>query len=106
MKVELMPISLILSNNFPTELKFKSNELFMISDAKDDTSAFQSLKNNIKRNILYNVILSGHKTVEKAYGLLKSFLDYNIENEYYFDNRNFRFFLIIENEYSNKKMIY
>lgn len=106
MKPELMPISLIFLNNFPKELKFKSNEIFMVLDVKDDKSSFESLEDNIKRNRLYNVILSGHKTVEEAYGLLKSFLDYNIENEYIFDNSNYPFFLFIENENLNKKKLY
>ena len=107
MKDELkMPISLIFLSNFPIELKFKNNELFIVSDTKDDKSAFECLKNNIQSNRLYNVILSGHKTVEKAYGLLKSFLDYNNENGYYFDNSNYPFFLFIENENFNKKKLY
>lgn len=106
MKAELMPISLIFLNNFPKELKFQSNELFMVSHVKDDESAFENLKDNIERNRLYNVILSGYKTVEEAYKLLKSFIDYNIKNAFNFDNSNYPFFFFIENENFNKNKLY
>ena len=103
--IELMPISLIYIDNFPKNLKF-SNENFKIMEVNDDKSAFEKLEENINNNKLYNVILSGHNTVEKAYGLLKSFLDYNIEKQYCFDNSNYPFFLFLEDEQLNKKKLY
>ena len=55
--------------------------IFNVFEVKDDNSAFEILKNNIEKDHLYNANLSGHKTVEEAYGLLKSFLDYNIKED-------------------------
>ena len=100
------PVSIIFTDNFPKEYRFKSNELFKVFEVKDDNSAFEQLKNNIEDNKFYNTILSGHKTVEEAYGLLKSFLDYNINEGCYFDNSNYPFFIFIENEKLNKKTLY
>ena len=105
-KDELMPISLIYISNFPKNLRETSDKLFNNYEVEDDKSAFQKLENNINNNILYNVILSGHKTIEDAYGLLKKYLDYNIESGYCFDNSNYPFFLFIENEKLNKKKLY
>ena len=96
--IELMPISLIFIDNFPKNLQFSSNENFKVMEVKNDKSAFEKLEENINDNKLYNVILSGHNTVEKAYELLKSFLDYNIENSYCFDNSNYPFFLFVEDK--------
>ena len=93
-------------DNFPNDLKFEVNELFNIYKVKNDNSAFKTLETNINKKNCYNVILSGHKTVEDGYGLLKSFLNYNIEKEYCFDNSNYPFFLFIENEKFNKKKLY
>ena len=101
-----MPISIIFVSNFPKNLKFKSNNLFKVFESKDDNAAFETLDENINNNRLYNIILSGHKTIEEAYGLLKSFLDYNIENGFCFDNSNYPFFMFIENENLNKKKLY
>ena len=100
------PISLIFTSNYPEILKVKSNELFIISDVKDEISAFQKLEENINENKLYNVILSGHNKVKDAYGLLKSFLDYNIDNYFCFDNSNYPFFIFIENKDFTKKKLY
>lgn len=106
MKNESLPISLIFTSNFPKELKFKNNQIFLISEVRDDNSAFEKLKENIEKNILYNVILSGHSTVEDAYGLLKSFLDYNVSNEFCFENSNYPFFIFVENKNFSKKKLY
>ena len=106
MSNELLPVYLLFTDNFPNEYRFKSNEFFNVFELKDDNSAFEQLKTNIEKDHLYNVILSGHKTVEEAYGLLKSFLDYNIKEEYYFDNSNYPFFIFLENEKLNKKTLY
>ena len=103
--IELMPISLIFIDNFPKNLKF-SNENFKIMDVNNDKSAFEKLEENINNNKLYNVILSGHNTVENAYRLLKSFLDYNIEHGFCFDSSNYPFFVFLENEKLNKKKLY
>ena len=100
------PVSIIFTDNFPKEYRFKSNELFKVFEVKDDNSAFEQLKNNIYDNKFYNTILSGHKTVEEAYGLLKSFLDYNIKENYCFDNSDYPFFIFLENEKLNKKTLY
>ena len=100
------PVSIIFTDNFPKEYRFKSNELFKVFEVKDDNSAFEQLKNNIEDNKFYNTILSGHKTVEEAYGLLKSFLDYNINEGCYFENSYYPFFIFIENEKLNKKTLY
>ena len=100
------PVSIIFTDNFPKEYRIKSNELFKVFEVKDDNSAFEQLKNNIDDNNLYNTILSGHKTLEEAYGLLKSFLDYNINEGFYFDNSNYPFFIFIENENFNKNKLY
>ena len=101
-----LPVSLIFVDNFPNDLKFEGNELFNVFNVKNDSSAFETLETNINKKNCYNVILSGHKTVEDGYGLLKSFLNYNIEKEYCFDNSNYPFFLFIENEKFNKKKLY
>ena len=106
MSDKLLPVYLLFTDNFPKEYRFKSNELFKVFEVKDDNSAFEQLKNNIDDSNLYNTILSGHKTVEEAYGLLKSFLDYNINEGCYFDNSNYPFFIFIENEKLNKKTLY
>ena len=102
-----LPVSLIYVDNFPNYLKFEGNELFNVYNVKNDNSALDTLYSNIyTKKCLYNVILSGHKTVEDGYGLLKAFLNYNFEKEYYFDNSNYPFFLFIENEKFNKKKLY
>ena len=102
-----LPVSLIFTDNFPNDLKFEGNELFNVYNVKNDSSAFETLETNIyTKKCLYNVILSGHNTVEDGFGLLKSFLNYNIEKEYCFDNSNYPFFLFIENEKFNKKKLY
>ena len=106
MSAEVMPVSLIFTNNFPKNLKFDTNELYISFEEKDDNAAFERLKKNIEKGQLYNAILSGHKTVKDGYGLLKSFLDYNINEGYYFDNSNYPFFIFIENENFNKKKLY
>lgn len=48
MITEKMPISLIFISNFQKELIFKSNNLFEVSEVKDDNSAFKQLNNNIE----------------------------------------------------------
>ena len=106
MSDKLLPVYLLFTDNFPKEYRFKSNELFKVFEVKDDNSAFEQLKTNIEKDHLYNAILSGHKTVEEAYGLLKSFLDYNIKENYCFDNSNYPFFIFLENEKLNKKTLY
>jgi GTPase Era involved in 16S rRNA processing len=106
MSAQSIPFSLIFTTNFPKNLRDQSPEFFSFFEVKDDKSAFEVLKNNIENNKLYNVIASGHKTVEDAFGLLKSFLDYNIEIGYYFDNSNYPFFLFVENENFDKKKLY
>ena len=100
------PVSIIFTDNFPKEYRFKSNEFFKVFEVKDDNSAFEQLKNNIEDYHLFNTILSGHKTVEEAYVLLKSFLDYNIKENYCFDNSDYPFFIFLENEKLNKKTLY
>ena len=65
------PVSIIFTDNFPKEYRFKSNEFFKVFEVKDDNSAFEILKKNIDDSNLFNTILSGHKTVEEAYVLLK-----------------------------------
>ena len=100
------PVYLMFTDNFPKEYRFKSNEFFKVFEVKDDNSAFEQLKNNIEDYHLFNTILSGHKTVEEAYELLKSFLDYNIKENYCFDNSNYPFFIFLENEKLNKKTLY
>ena len=111
MNQELKEICLILTDNFPKDLipseSTSAKHLFSIIEEKSDENAFNRLKDNIYEDItLYNVILSGHKTVEDAYGLLKSFLDYNVENNYEITNSNYPFFIFIENENLNKKKLY
>ena len=106
MSDKLSHVYLLFTDNFPNEYRFKSNEFFKVFEVKDDNSAFEQLKNNIYDNKFYNTILSGHKTVEEAYGLLKSFLDYNIKENYCFDNSNYPFFIFLENEKLNKKTLY
>ena len=106
MSDKLLPVYLLFTDNFPKEYRFKDNEFFKVFEVKDDNSAFEQLKNNIYDNKFYNTILSGHKTVEEAYGLLKSFLDYNIKENYCFDNSNYPFFIFLENEKLNKKSLY
>ena len=106
MKNESLPISLIFISNFPKEFKFKNNGIFLISEVRDDNSAFEKLEENIKKNRLYNVFLSGHNTVEDAYGLLKSFLDYNVSKGFCFENSNYPFFIFIENKNFSKKKLY
>ena len=103
---ETMPVSLIFVDNFPKELRFENNEFYTTFKVDDDNSAFEQLQKNIKDNLLYNVILSGHETIENAYGLLKSFLDYNSQQEFCFDSSNYPFFLFIENNKLNKKSLY
>ena len=105
MSSESMKVCLIFIDNFPKELVEKNNEYFEISKEKDDKSSFERLKNNIDLNKLYNIILSGHKTVEDAYGLLKSFIDYNIEQGFCIDSSNSPFFIFLENNNLNKKKI-
>ena len=93
-----LPVSLIFVDNFPNYLKFEGNELFNVYNVKNDNSIFDTLYSNIyTKKCLYNVILSEHNAVEDGYELLKSFLNYNIEKEYCFDNSNYLFFLFIEN---------
>ena len=101
-----MKVSLIFIDNFPKELVEKNNEYFEIFKEKDGKSSFERLKNNIDLNKLYNIILSGHKTVEDAYGLLKSFIDYNIEQGFCIDSSNSPFFIFLENNNLNKKKLY
>jgi hypothetical protein len=103
---ELMPISLIYIDDFPKNLKISSNQLFDVMQVKNDKSAFEKLEENINQNKMYNVILSGHNTIENAYGLLKSFLDYNIEKAFCFDNSNYPFFVFVEDKELNKKNLY
>ena len=97
-------ISLIITDNFPKEIRIEENELFLICNEKNDNDAFDRLKQNIDESILFSAILSGHKTVEDTYGLLKSFLDYNIDND--IENSNYPFFIFIENDNLNKKKLY
>ena len=106
MKSDSIPVSLIFTGNFDKQLIFKTNEFFNVFEENDDKSAFEKLKKNIEQNKIYNVILSGYKTVEDAYGLLKSFLDYNIGIGYIIDNSNYPFFIFVENEKFNKKKLY
>ena len=99
-------VSLIFIENFPKNLRLAGNKLFLTFQVKKDEDAFNKLKENIEDNNLYNVILSGHKTVEDAYRLLKSFLEYNMRELYYIDNANYPFFMFIENEKFDKKKLY
>ena len=110
MKQEFKEICLISINNFPNNLipigNIMGKKLYFIVEEKSDKDAFNRINDNIYKGIIpYNVILSGHKTVEDAYGLLKSFKDYNIENDY-FSNSDYPFFIFIENENLNKKKLY
>ena len=106
MSAESMKVSLIYTDNFSKELREKGNKFFEIFEVKDDKSAFEKLEKNIDSNKLYNVILSGHKSIEDAYGLLKSFIDYNIKQGFCIDSSNIPFFIFIENENLNKKKLY
>ena len=110
MKQEFKEICLISINNFPNDIIPAENQqgkkLYFIVEEKSDEDAFNRIKDNIYEAITsYNVILSGHKTVEDAYGLLKSFTDYNIKNDY-IANSDYPFFIFIENENLNKKKLY
>ena len=99
-------ISLIITDNFPKEIRIEENELFLICNEKNDNDAFDRLKQNIDESIPFSAILSGHKTVEDTYGLLKSFIDYNIEQGFCIDSSNSPFLIFLENDYLNKKKLY
>ena len=110
MTQEFKNICLISINNFPNNIIPAENQqgkkLYFIVQEKSDEDAFNKIRDNIYNAITsYNVILSGHKSVEDAYGLLKSFIDYNIDNEE-IEYSDYPFFIFIENENLNKKKLY
>ena len=76
MEDELMPISIIFVSNFPKNLKFKSNNLFKVFESKDDNAAFETLDENINNNRLYNIILSGHKTIGRKPAIITLKMDF------------------------------
>ena len=110
MKQDFKKICLININNFPSNIipteNQRNKKLYFIVEEKSDEDAFNRIKDNIYEDITsYNVILSGHKAVEDAYGLLKSFIDYNLKYNY-IANSDYPFFIFIENENFNKKKLY
>ena len=109
MKQKFKEICLIILNNFPNNLIPSESQfgkkLFSICKVKSEQDEFNKLKHNIQNDISsYNVILSGHKKVEDAYNLIKSFMDYNIKNNY-ISNIKYPFFIFMENENFNKKKL-
>ena len=99
-------VSLIITENIWKKLEFLDSRFYTNYNVKNDENAFDKFKENLNDWVLYNVIISGHKTTEDAYKLLNSFLDYNKNNDYIFENANYPFFMFFKNEKFDKKELY
>lgn len=98
-------IRLILLGDF-NKYNFESNKVMNVSKAGEIEKAIEIYEESIDESCYFNIILSDYKKKEDAFKLLNQFLKYNNDNLIVSNNSGYPFFLFLENENFNKKILY